>query len=208
MLDDILTCRDFKHSISHSDEIRTIYMIFSKEGKILKMKLSNDLTMEEYAEIVCAVDQYAITDMISNSLLWDNKKQKINKGSYYVLSANGILYNVYVDEFDVVIDVRTKEGNITAESVINYNLINNKYSLHTFENDEKGSTSNVRYYENSGIRMIANKISRDEAYKIINDILINLVGLNIDRLDMDSIKDSILTDMNNSRSHIKALKKF
>ena len=205
MLDNILVCGDFKCSISHAEGENAFYISLSKEGALLKIKISDYLSTADYLDTVKIIDKYCISSMISNNVLWNSRKQMVNKGSYYILKTNNILYNVYIDDFDVIFDSRIKEDDDTYERIIKYNLVDNKYSFCSFKNDINGSTSNIRYYASGSIKLIAHKIPREEAYKEINSMLTNLVGLNIDRLDIESIKDTILSDLNNSKSHFKTL---
>lgn len=204
MIDNILSCGDFKYSISHEDGEKSFYIALSKENYLVKIKISDYLSTADYLDTIKSFDKNNVFSMISNNVLWNSRKQMVNKGSYYILKINNILYNVHVNDFDVVFDSRIKNDDDTYEQIIKYNLVDNKYSYCSFKNDINGSTSNIKYYAPNGI-IIAHRMPREVAYKEINSMLTNLVGLNIDRLDIESIKDTISSNLNNSKTHIKTL---
>ena len=203
MIDNILSCGDFKYSISHEDGEKSFYIALSKENYLVKIKISDYLSTADYLDTIKSFGKNNVFSMISNNVLWNSRKQMVNKGSYYILRINNILYNVYVSDFDVVFDSRIKNDDDTYEQIIKYNLVDNKYSYCSFKNDINGSTSNIRYYAPNGIKLIAHKLHRDEAYRMIDDMLTNLVGIDIDRLDIESIKNTILSE----KTHIKVFGK-
>ena len=52
MIDNILSCGDFKYSISHAEGEKDFYIALSKENRLLKMKISDYLSTVDYLDTI------------------------------------------------------------------------------------------------------------------------------------------------------------
>ena len=57
-----------------------------KIDDVLKMEISDYITITDYVEKMREIDKHNLLDLVCNSVLWNSKRQLVNKGIYYILS--------------------------------------------------------------------------------------------------------------------------
>jgi len=141
-------------------------------------------------ELVSSTNDVNILSNLSNNVLWNNTNNKINKGTYYILIKDNILYNVLIKDNTYIIDTRTfyKDYNLNRFIYIN----NNNYSFGLLTLDKKGMIINKKYYSNYVEHNNLDKLSLEETTKNINELLNSLEVLN-NIIDLELIKN-ILKD--------------
>jgi len=144
-----------------------------KIDDVLKMEISDYITITDYFEKMKEIDKYNLLDLVCNSVLWNSRKQLVNKGTYYILSYNGRLYNIILNEEGLKLDERVKIDDITEEKVIRIN-VNNDYSFSSLKHDKTGSTFYTKFYDTNPIKMGNLELSESEAYKQIELLIKNL----------------------------------
>ena len=120
---------------THNDVIETkpddendVDITISKDGNILKIEISNYISIEDYVKKMESSDKYSVLDLLCNCVLWGHRRQKINKGIYYVIVVDNRLYNILFADKKIIIDERTnieldeqtQKENITQERVITF----------------------------------------------------------------------------------------
>lgn len=177
---------------------RNGFISITEEDSVYKMEIKDYITLNDYTDKMKIIDTFGLYDKICNCVLWNNRKQKVNKGIYYVLEDNDRLYNILVDYDYLTIDERIKIDDIIEEKVIRFNK--NKEELHysSLKHDKNGSTFYTKYYNTRGFNFGKLSFPQFEAYQEINAIILNLMGCekisNI--FNTDTINPDILNEIN------------
>ncbi len=174
-----------------------------KIDDVLKMEISDYITITDYVEKMKEIDKYNLLDLVCNSVLWNSKKQLVNKGTYYILSYDGRLYNIILNEAGLKLDERVKVDDITEEKVIRLN-VNDDYSFSSLKHDKTGSTFYTKFYDTNPIKMGGLELSESEAYEQIETLIKNLKEDEriSDILDIEQV-ENVLKDIKKKSGQIK-----
>ena len=174
-----------------------------KIDDVLKMEISDYISITDYVEKMKEIDKYNLLDLVCNSVLWNSKKQLVNKGTYYILSYDGRLYNIILNEEGLKLDERIKVDGITEEKVIRINS-NNDYSFSSLKHDKTGSTFYTKFYDNSTLKMGRLELSESKAYEQIETLIKNLKEDEriSDILDIEQV-ENVLKDIKKKSGQIK-----
>ena len=136
-------------------------------------------------------------------MLWNSNKQKVNKGTYYVITIDNRIYNILFNGDKIIIDERTKieldeptqKENITQERVITININKNEFHYFSAKHDKTGNTFYTRYYNKNRLYSLgALELHEEETYDEVNSVIHNLESIegieNI--LDIELLKTNIL----------------
>ena len=149
-------------------------------------------------------EEYSILNSICNCVLWNGGKQKVNKGTYYVLFKDNRIYNFLFNGEKIEIDERTKidreddKENITQERVITLYLTQDDYHYFSAKHESNGNTYYTKYYNKiRRFSMGTLDLTEDETYNEINEVVNNLENINnIENiLDLELIKENVLKDL-------------
>ena len=186
----------------------------SNNGNLFKIEISDFVSINDYIKKKNSSDKYSILSKISNSVLWNGSKQKVNKGIYYVIISDNRLYNILINDYKIVIDERTKKEideqtgnkNITEERVITIKINNNEYHYFSAKHEENGNTYYTKYYnKNINYSLGALDLSKEETYQEISSIIFNIENIegveNI--INIKLLKESILDDLVTNKLQIK-----
>lgn len=181
----------------------------SKENNIFKVLVSEYIKISDYQEIMEVIDSYSVNDLISISVLWNSTRQKVNKGTYYIINDNLKLYNILINDELVIIDERIKKEEITDNKIISFNPHNNYYSYFSCKHDKIGSSYNTRYYAKNGTPLEKFELSNDEAFNEILALIRNLENIeDIDKIiSIELLKNEILDDIRNKGLDSSKIKK-
>lgn len=184
-------------STINSEATPTFSITISKENSVYKMEISDYISIIDYVDNVKLIDKYKMIDKISNGVLWNNRKQKVNKGLYYVLTEENKLYNILVNDDTVAIDERIKIDDITEERIINFNTRSGDYHYFSAKHDKTGDTFYTRYYSKQGLDLGKLNFSKEEAYEELNNVISNLSSIEeiTKIIDTDLLKTNILNDV-------------
>ena len=151
-------------------------------------------------------NEYRILDLLCNCVVWNSNKQKVNKGTYYVITINNYIYNILFAGDKIIIDERTnkeldeqaQKENIIQERVITFYIKKNEYHYFSAKHDKTGDTFYTRYYTKNRLYSFGTlDLSEEEAYDDVNSIIHNLERIegieNI--LDIQLLKTNILEDL-------------
>lgn len=181
----------------------------SNENNIYKIEISDYITISDYINKMKSSEKYDILYFICNSVSWNNKKQKINKGTYYVIKNDNSIYNIlFTDEkikinerIKIELDEQTKKENITQERSISFNINNNEYNYFSAKHDKNGDTFYTRYYDKNRLYSFL-ELSEKETYDEINLTIYNLERIegieNI--LDINMLKINILENLSQRKN--------
>ena len=178
----------------------------SSENNISKIIISDYISIGDYVEKMESSDEFHILDLLCNCVLWDSGKQKVNKGTYYVISDSNRLYNILLTDEELIIDERTKiefdeqahRDNITEERVITIKVNTNEYRYFVAKHDKTGSTYYTKYYNNNRLYSLgALDLSAEETSNEISSVIYNLESINgVDTIiDIELIKKRVLEDL-------------
>ena len=170
--------------------------------------VSDYITISDFVERMHEMNEDELSEQLVNAFLWNGRKQKVNKGTYYVIEHNGYLYNVFLGEESVGIDERIKVGEETHERIISLGYDGN-YDYTNFKHDKFGSTFYTMYYSKKGFPIPALELSREVAYEEISAVLSNIELVpGIDAIvDVNRFRTSILDNMVPSGDEICTLNK-
>lgn len=176
----------------------TFEILLSQENKFFKMEISDYISIVDYEERMKKIDNFGLESMISASVLWNSKRQKVNKGTYFVIKINNRLYNILISDGNLIIDERTNIEQIIEERIIR--LENNNYWCTFFKHDIAGNTFYTRYYNTCDFSLGTLDLTKEETIEILGSVIDNL--RNIDGID-DIIDLSIFEQ--NSKKELKKL---
>lgn len=177
----------------------------TKNDGIFKLEISDYISVINYIERMELIDNYNVTPLLSTMVFWNSKKQKVNKGTYYIIEYDNIIYNILINDFNIYVDQKEKINGITEEKVIYYNSEDNTYYYSSLKHRENGSTFFTKFYNSSGVSLVPESmLSREEVFEDISLILCNLKKINgiekifdtslfekyiLDRLDIDTLQN-------------------
>ncbi len=155
-------------------------------------------------------DEFHILNLLCNCVIWNSRKQKVNKGIYYVIQNSNRIYNILFTDEELIIDERikkefdeqTKKENITEERVITFKINKNEYNYYEAKHDKTGDTFYTRYYDkNRLLSMGTFDLSPQETYDEISSVIYNLERINgIENIiDIDFLKTQVLEDLDKIR---------
>ena len=153
--------------------------VYEEDG-FYKIEIPNYVSMSDYINMTNAGDNYAVLSNISNSVLWNSRMQKIEKGNYYVLSHNDRVYNILVNNENIIIDERIQKDyddernkdNITEERVVHFSLHTKEYRYTMFKHDKTGDTYYVKYGGLKGYDLGELELSEEDTFYEIKKYLI------------------------------------
>lgn len=182
----------------------------SNENNIFKIEISDYISIGDYVKKMESNDEFHILNLLCNCVIWNGRKQKINKGTYYVISIGNRLYNILFTDEELMIDERTKiefdeqtqKENIIEERVISLNINKNEYHYFEAKHDKIGDTFYTRYYnKNRLFSMGILDLSLQETYDEISSVIYNLESINAieNIIDIDFLKKQVLEDLDKLR---------
>lgn len=191
--------KQLENSLINDDikEEPTFNINISKDNNIYKIEINDYISIIDYLERMKSIDNYNLVNLISNNVLWNANKQKVNKGIFYIILDNNKLYNILIQNEILIINERVKKEDITEEKIISFNKINNNYDYCKFKHDKTGNTFYTRYYIKDDFSLEKIAISKEEAFEDINSITYNLENIeeinNI--INTKILKQHILEDL-------------
>ena len=84
------------------------HITISVQNKIFKIEINDYISMEDYEKIMKSSEEYHILELLCNCVLWNSNKQRVNKGTYYVIIVDNRIYNILFTGDKIKIDERTK----------------------------------------------------------------------------------------------------
>lgn len=178
----------------------------TKQDNIYKLEISDFISAIDYMDRMKKIDEYGLLNILGNSVLWNSNKQKINKGTYFIIQTDNELYNILITNENIEIDERIKKEldeetgkeSITAEKNLALNINDCEYRYCSFRHDKTGSTYHTRYYnKNRAYSLGALDLSIEESFEEINILINNLEKIegikNI--IDINLIKKYVLDDI-------------
>lgn len=181
-----------------------VEIIVSKVGDFSKIEISDYITIGDYVKKMRSSEEYNILNSICNCVLWNGNKQKVNKGTYYVLFKDNCIYNFLFNDEKIEIDERMKiakdkdKENITQERVITLYLNQDDYHYFSAKHEANGNTYYTKYYNKiRRFSMGTLDLTEEETYDEISEVVNNLENITEieNMVDLDLIKESILKDL-------------
>ena len=180
-----------------------IDIIISIQNNISKIEINDCISIIDFLDKKNSSDEYSILDLLCNCVLWNGKKQKVNKGTYYVITVDNRIYNILFTDERIKIDERTKieldeqtqKENITQERVLTFSLNKNEYHYFSAKHESNGNTYYTKYYNKNGTYSLGNlDLTDEETYDEVNSVIYNLEGIEgIETiLDVEFLKVNIL----------------
>ena len=163
----------------------------SSNKDISIVTIDDNMNIFEYYEKSKKADEYGVTNMLTNNILWNGKK--VNKGKYYIFQIENSLYNIFVGDY-IAIDERYRKEGTTYERVIRYSSFINAFRYHQMEHDKSGSTSNVRYYDSNESKNSMCVLPKGQVTKLIDEMLTKIIDSNKakDITDVELMRENIL----------------
>lgn len=175
-------------------------ILLSQEDNFYKMEISEYISIIDYVDRIKEIDEFGIESLVGNAVLWNSRKQKVNKGTYYVVTNENNLYNILLNENDIKIDIRTKQDDITIERFIRIDTSNNDYSFTLHHHDKTGNTFYTRYFSLTGIKFGKLELTEDEfneQIRIAISSLESVEGIN-NIVDINLLKNLISNNIGNN----------
>lgn len=176
----------------------------SKENGFFKVEISDYVSIANWMK---QMENFKdLDELISNNICWNSKKQKFEKGIYYVFTIGNRIYNVLINEYVLKIDERTlidfdaesKKDNVTIERIIRYLKDRNKYDYDCYKHDKTGDTFYTKWYSDNDNPILAVFcLPLEEAYSEVESVISNLEGIEgvADIVDLELLRSLILEDM-------------
>lgn len=169
------------------EEQNDFEITISSENNISKIVISDYISIGDYVKKMGSSDEFHILGLLCNVVLWNSKKQKVNKGTFYVISNTNHLYNILFADGEIRIVERTKiefdeqapKENITEERVITFDLNTDEYRYFAAKHDKTGDTYYTRYYNKNRLCSLGSlDLSPEETYNEISLVTCNLENIN------------------------------
>ena len=185
-----------EEKIQPVEEKQVFDISISRCNNVFIVDVSDYVTIGDYVERMHEIDNYNLLDLIGNAVLWNSKRQRVNKGTYYVIMHDGYLYNILLGEEETIIDERIKVDDHTIEKHIDLHK-NGDYNFTHFKHDKVGSTYYTMYYSKKGFPIKNFELSKEDAYELISDLLsrFELVPSSDNILDVNMFRDNVLDDL-------------
>lgn len=190
----------------------------TKENNIIKIEISNYISMIEFDDKIKSSDEYQVLNLLCLSISWNNSRQKVNKGVYYVVIIDNRIYNILINDekikinerTQIALDEQTQKENITEERLITFKINEGKYRYYSAKHEQNRNTYYTKYYDkNRAYSLGALDLSEEEALYEINEVFYNLEGIqeinNI--IDLELLKSYIADDLRKNKIPIKIRKK-
>lgn len=165
-------------------------------NNIFMLDVSDYITIGDYVERMHEIDKYNLLDLLGNAVLWNGRRQRVNKGSYVVIIHDGYVYNILLSDEKTIIDERVKVDEHTVEkNIILHN--DGNYDYTHFKHDEVGSTYYTMYYSKDGFPIKNFELSKEAAYEGISGLLSRFESVpgSSDILDVDMFRTNVLDDL-------------
>lgn len=140
---------------SNTKEESNFNINITKVNNIIKIEISDYISMIEFDDKIKSGDEYRVLDLLCTSVLWNNSRQKVNKGTYYIIIIDNRIYNTLINEGKIKIDERTQKAlgkqaqkeNIIDERLITFNINEEKYRYYTAKHEQNRNTYYTKYYD-------------------------------------------------------------
>lgn len=187
------------------EEENNFKITVSSENNVYKIEIDDYISIGDYIKKMKSSDEYRILDLLCNCVLWNGNKQKVNKGTYYVITIDNYIYNILFTDEIIKIDERTKikldeqtqKENIIQERVITININKNEYHYYSAKHEQNGNTYYTKYYNKNRLYSLGTlNLTEEETYNEINSVIYNLEGIDeIETiLDIELLKKQVLAD--------------
>lgn len=190
---------NISQTLNHNNEEKQSFNItISKNNGIFKVEISDYITVIDYSEKMKQIDAFGVDSKLTNGVLWNGNRQRINKGVYFAFSHNGKLYNILNNEEFIKIEERTKIEDETEEKIITFKMKDADYSYFKCMHDKNGSSYLTRYYGKNETICTNLELSNEEFSNDLNLILSNLETLEEigTIVDIWMIRQQIFEDLN------------
>lgn len=181
----------------------------SKQDNIYKIEISDYISIIDFINKKNSNDEFKILDLLCNYVLWNGRKQKVNKGIYYIIKLDNCIYNILftdgiidIDErIQKEIDEQTQKENITQERVITFDINKDEYHYFSAKHESDGNTYYTKFYDKDERNSFGSlDLIKEEAYEEMESVISNLesiIGIeNI--IDIQFLKENILKDLSTS----------
>lgn len=204
---------DYTTYVKPEEKIGNVNISVTEENGFYKIEISDYISILEYIDMTEFGGIYNILSSISNAVLWNSRKQKVDKGIYYVINIDNHLYNIFINDEKIQIDERIQKevdeernkDNITEERIITFYVDSREYRYTSFRHDNTGDTYYTKYYGHKGYDLGNFELSDEETFEDINLVLCNLSEIkNIESIiDINFVKEHILKDLSERISNKK-----
>lgn len=167
------------------------------DNDVYKIEIDDYMSISEYFEQMAIADTWGVNEHIGNSVLWNSRKQKINKGIIYVVLVDNRTYNFLLKDDEVIVDERINvDGDIT-ERVVSYYSECDDYDFVKYKHDKTGDTYYTMYYSKNGFSLKTLEFSKEEAFREIAGEISRVDDISGIRsiIDVDSLRQVILSDL-------------
>ena len=119
-------------------------------------------------------------DLLCNCVLWNGSKQKVNKGTYYVINTSNCLYNIlFTDDtidieerIKIELDEQTQKENIIQDRVITFKFNKDEYNYFSAKHESDGNTYYTRYYNKNRALKFGNlELTEEETYEEVKSVI-------------------------------------
>lgn len=182
---------------------KEVNITITEKDNIFKIDISDYMTINDFFDKENSSDEYYILKSLYNYVLWNGRKQMVNKGTYYVITNDNTIYNILFSDENIEIDERTKieldeqtqKENIICERAITFNINKNEYHYFSAKHESNGNTYYTRYYSKNRMSSFGKlDLNEEEAYDEISSVVCNLENIEgIENIvDIELLKLNIL----------------
>ncbi len=169
----------------------------AQEGNFLKMEISDYVSVTSYIKRMQVIDYLGVERIIGSAVLWNVKKQKVSKGTYYAVIIGNRLYNFFMDGSIIKVDERIRrDDEVVEERIVNLDIEDDDYSFVLHHHESTGNTFFTRFFNKKGPDFGKLDLSDEEFLKEIKQVIANLESIEgIDKVfDVNLLKKYILGD--------------
>ena len=184
------------HVDTEKKEKKKIDIVVDTYKNFFRMYISDYVPVIEYDERTNEIDPDKMSDNISMNIMWNSGRQEINKGTFYVLLEDNVIYNFMLDGDKIKIDERIKFDEESHERIFSFDLGSGAYRLVFFKHDRFGSTFyNMSYPPDKYMEEFG--LTREETYDEVKGLLERVSGVEnvLDLIDVNLVKQRVLNDL-------------
>lgn len=206
---DVDTKKGFGKVKEPTVEEEDVNITFSLENSFYKIEVSDYASLSKFNEILSSNKEFdsIVNDINFINVFWNSKKEKINKGIYYIITVEDKTYCILIDRNEILvyekikkdIDEETLKENITEERILKFDINTKQYSYASYKHDQFGSSYYHMFYDNYKEAVIPEfELSKNDAFKEIKELINNLDNIPniVVILDTTLFKEYILKDLN------------
>ncbi len=173
--------------------------VFENNG-LYKIEISDYISISDYLERIRVLNLEDIDSKLTSGVMWNGKKQCINKGIYFAFTHDDRQYCILKNENEIIIEERTKIGEEMQDKILEISLRDFKYHYFRCMHDKTGSSYDTRFYSRGSSVIKKLELTREEFDDDFNGLVGRLSTFEyiLDVIDILEINNLIISSIDDT----------